>query len=109
VEHALWVYGARDAEEALAKIAAMTLEGVADKIECPLLVVHGANDRQVPLDQARRTVERAVNAPRRDLKIFTAAEGGAEHVQGDNFSLAVDYIADWVAQVLGSDARAGRR
>jgi dienelactone hydrolase len=101
VEHALWVYGARDPAEAASKIAAMTLDGVADKIECPLLVVHGENDRQVPLDQARLTVERATRAPRRDLKVFTAAEGGAEHVQGDLFSAAVDYIADWVGDVLG--------
>jgi dienelactone hydrolase len=100
IEHALWVYGARDADEAAAKIAAMTLEGVAERIECPLLVVHGENDRQVPLEQARLTVERAVKARRRDLRVFTAAEGGAEHVQGDNFSLAVDYMADWAAEVL---------
>jgi dienelactone hydrolase len=102
VEHALWVYGARDADEAAAKIARMTLDGVAEKITCPLLVIHGENDRQVPLDQARLTVERAVNAPRRDLRIFTAAEGGAEHVQGDIFSLAVDHMADWAAEILGS-------
>lgn len=102
VEHALWVYGARDADEAAAKIARMTLEGVAEKIECPLLVVHGENDRQVPPDQARLTVERAVNAQRRDLRIFTGAEGGAEHVQGDLFSLAVDCMADWAAEVLAS-------
>lgn len=100
VEHALHVYGARDVDEAAAKIARMTLEGVAEKIECPLLVVHGENDRQVPLDQARLTVERAVNAKRRDLRIFSVAEGGAEHVQGDTFSLAVDFMADWAAEVL---------
>jgi dienelactone hydrolase len=102
VEHALHVYGARDADEAAAKIARMTLEGVAEKIECPLLVVHGENDRQVPPDQARLTVERAVKAKRRDLRIFTVAEGGAEHVQGDIFSLAVDYMADWAAEALAS-------
>ena len=104
IDHALWVYGARDVDEAAAKIAAMTLEGVAERIECPLLVVHGENDCQVPVDQARETIERAIKAPRRDLKIFTAAEGGAEHVQGDLFSLAVDYMADWVAEVFGAGA-----
>jgi dienelactone hydrolase len=101
VEHALWVYGAKTPDEAADKIALMTLDGVADKIECPLLVVHGANDRQVPVDQAQKTIDAAVNSPRRDLRIFTAEEGGAEHVQGDQFSLAIDYMADWVADVLG--------
>lgn len=103
IDHALWVYGAKDADEAYGKIAAMTLEGVAERIECPLLVVHGENDRQVPLDQAHRTVEAAVNSPRRDLRIFTAAEGGAEHCQGDLFSIGIDCMADWVADVLRAE------
>lgn len=100
VEHALWVYGAKDTDEAYRKIAAMTLEGVADKIECPLLVVHGENDRQVPLDQAHKTVAAAVKSPRRDVKIFTAAEGGVEHCQGDLFSIGIDWMADWAADML---------
>ncbi|MEY4073859.1 MAG: hypothetical protein RJA29_1216, partial [Pseudomonadota bacterium] len=28
-------------------------------------------------------------------------EGGAEHCQADNGSLAADYMADWFARVLG--------
>ncbi|MEO5845625.1 MAG: alpha/beta hydrolase, partial [Caldimonas sp.] len=47
LDHALWYYGAANADEAEKKIARMTLEGVVDRITCPLLVVHGANDRQV--------------------------------------------------------------
>ena len=53
----------------------MTLEGIIDQVTCPLLVVHGANDRQVPLEQAERTVHRAINSPRAELRIFTAEEG----------------------------------
>jgi dienelactone hydrolase len=101
LDHALWVYGQKDVESCAAMIARMTLEGVADKITCPLLVVHGANDRQVPGEQAQMTIDRAVNSPRRDLRVFTVEEGGAEHVNGDNFSLAIDVIADWTADVLG--------
>jgi dienelactone hydrolase len=103
VEHALWYYGARTPEEAYRKIAQMSLEGVADKITCPLLVVHGEADRQVPLEQAERTVRAAVASPRAELRIFTAEEGGAEHVGGELFSPTIDYIADWVADVLRGD------
>jgi fermentation-respiration switch protein FrsA (DUF1100 family) len=78
----------------------MTLEGVAARITCPLLVVHGANDRQVPLEQAERTVREAVNSPRAELRVFSAEEGGAEHVGGDLFSSTIDCIADWTAEVL---------
>lgn len=101
VDHALKVYGQPDTEACAAMIDRMTLDGIADKIRCPILVVHGAEDRQVPLEQAQRTIDAAVNSPRRDLRIFTAEEGGAEHVNGDNFSLAIDVIADWCADVLG--------
>ena len=100
LEHALWYYGAANADEALEKIAAMTLDGIVQRIRCPLLVVHGANDRQVPLEQAERTVREAKASPRAELRVFGADEGGAEHVGGDLFSPTIDFIADWVAEVL---------
>jgi dienelactone hydrolase len=100
VEHALWYYGAKTTDEAYEKIAQMTLDGIADRITCPLLVVHGEHDRQVPIEQAERTVRAAVNSRRAELRVFTEEEGGAEHVGGDLFSSTIDYIADWVAEVL---------
>ena len=50
-------------------------------------------------------MEAAVNSPGRKLKVFTLAEGGAEHCQADNYSMAVDYMADWAAEILGGDAK----
>jgi hypothetical protein len=32
-----------------------------------------------------------------NIRIFTADEGGSEHVQGDNRSHAANYVADWAA------------
>ena len=32
----------------------------------------------------------------------TAAEGGVEHCQGDLFSIGIDWMADWVAEVLAA-------
>jgi dienelactone hydrolase len=104
VDHALWYYGAANADEAERKIAQMTLEGVVDKITCPLLVVHGVGDRQVPSEQAERTVREAVNSREATLRVFDHDEGGVEHVNGDLFSVAIDAMADWVADTLGSTA-----
>ncbi len=101
----LWVFGKKTVEEALAVAKQMTLKGVAEKITCPLLVIHGENDRQIPLWHAEKTIEAAVNSPGRRLKVFTLAEGGAEHCQVDNGSMAVDYMADWVAETLGGDPK----
>jgi dienelactone hydrolase len=100
VDHALWVYGANDKEDAARKIDAMTLAPVIEKITCPILVLHGENDRQVPLDQAQKTIDGAINSPRRDLRILTAAEGGVEHCQGDLFASGIDIMTDWVADVF---------
>jgi len=105
VNQLMWVFGKDTVEEATAVTKKMTLEGVADKITCPLLIMHGENDRQIPLWHAQKTFEAAVNSPNKKLKIFTLAEGGAEHCQADNGSMAVDYAADWVAEILGGDPK----
>ncbi len=101
----MWVFGKEKVEEAIAVARHFTLQGVAEKITCPLLVVHGENDRQIPLAHAEKCVAAAVNSPQRELKVFSLAEGGAEHCQVDNHSLAVDYMADWVAKVLGGNCK----
>ncbi|MEA2981012.1 MAG: hypothetical protein QOF09_2835 [Alphaproteobacteria bacterium] len=90
-----WVAGAPDNERALEWAKKFTLEGVADKVECPILILHGENDRVVPLAEAQKLYDR-VGSRNKHLKIFTAAEGGAEHCQVDNRQLGVDYIGDWL-------------
>jgi dienelactone hydrolase len=99
-EHLKWVFGKDSVDECLAITDRYTLKGVIGDVRCPLLVVQGENDRQLPREQAERTIAEAVNSPRRDLHIHTAAEGGVEHCSVDNFDIAVDVIADWVAEVL---------
>lgn len=99
-----WAFGARDLDQAVEKAKRFSLAGIAGRIECPLLVVHGENDRIVPPDSAKKLYA-AAGSRHKTLKIFTAAEGGAEHCQVDNRQLGVDYIADWLTPVFGlSDA-----
>jgi alpha-beta hydrolase superfamily lysophospholipase len=100
-EHLHWVFGTKTQDELLKVVNAMTLEGVADKIECPLLVIHGENDRQVPLWHAKRTIEAATSCADKELKICTIADGGSEHCGADNGAMVVDYMTDWVAEKLG--------
>jgi alpha-beta hydrolase superfamily lysophospholipase len=91
-----WVFGARDLDHAVEMAKQFNLHDVARRIECAFLVAHGENDRIVPLDSARKLYE-AVGSRNKTFKIFTAEEGGAEHVQVDNRQVGVDYIADWIA------------
>jgi dienelactone hydrolase len=99
--HVQWVFGARDRDDFFAKAKEMCLDGVLDRIRVPFLVTHGEKDRQIALAYAHRTFEQLTSSPRRELKVFTAREGGVEHVGADNMSFARDYIADWFAETLG--------
>ena len=90
-----WVVGAPDNDTALEWAKKFTLEGVAQKVECPFLVLHGENDRVVPIAAAHQLYA-AIGSKRKDIRIFTAEEGGAEHCQVDHRQLGVDYIGDWL-------------
>ena len=90
-----WVIGAPDNATALEWAKKFSLEGVAQKIECAVLILHGENDRVVPLQEAKTLYEK-VGSKNKTLKIFTAEEGGAEHCQVDNRPLGIDYVGDWI-------------
>jgi dipeptidyl aminopeptidase/acylaminoacyl peptidase len=97
--HLMWVLGVPDMDAAMAKLKDYTLAGVADKITCPFLVVHGERDSIVPVAYAQRLYD-AVGSTNKTLRVFTAEEGGSEHCQGDNRILGANYVADWVADNL---------
>jgi dienelactone hydrolase len=90
-----WVVGAPDNATALEWAKKFTLEGVADKVECPFLLLHGENDRVVPIAAAHRLFA-AIGSKKKEFRIFTAEEGGAEHCQVDHRQLGVDTIGDWL-------------
>ncbi len=90
-----WVVGAPNNETALEIAKKFDLEGVAQKVECPFLILHGENDRIVPLEAAH-TLYAKLGSKNKELRIFTAEEGGAEHCQVDHRQLGVDYIGDWL-------------
>ena len=100
-EHVRWVWGAKDMDAFMAIAEKVHLDGVLDRIKVPFLVTHGEKDSQIPLHWAQRTYEQLVNSPKRELKIFTAREGGVQHSSFDNSINAGQYIADWVAEALG--------
>jgi dienelactone hydrolase len=73
-------------------------DGVAERVRCPILILHGANDRQCPMWTAQKTYDRVVNSAHRELKVFTLDEGGASHCQADVMTMATDYIHDWLGR-----------
>jgi dienelactone hydrolase len=95
-DHVMWVWGQPDMEHFMALTREVSLVDHLANIKVPFLITHGANDRQIPLADAYQSYEEAVNSPDRELKIFTAREGGVEHVSADNMEPARSYIADWI-------------
>ncbi|NKJ00934.1 alpha/beta fold hydrolase [Novosphingobium sp. SG707] len=96
--HVMWVWGQTSLEDFMALSERITLTGVVEQIDVPFLVVHGENDRQIPLEYAYRSHEQAVRSPRADLKIFTPREGGIEHCSADNMEPVRSFIADWIRE-----------
>lgn len=99
-DHVQWVLGQDSLEACLKVTDRFTLEGVLDRIRVPTYITHGADDRQIPASDAKRTYEECVNAPKRELRIFSAEEGGEQHCSIGNMSLATNAMADWIADVF---------
>lgn len=95
-----WVMGAPDMDSAMEKIKQFKLEGVADKIEMPILIVHGENDTIVPVDIAHQLNNAITRSRKKTFKVFTVADGGSEHCHGDNRIIGTNYVADWIADTL---------
>jgi dienelactone hydrolase len=94
-----WILGVEDPDEALERAKHFSLAGVAGRIACPVLITHGANDRVVPVEAAHKLYA-ALTTKKKTLKIFTPAEGGAEHCHADDRPLGIGYIADWIAATV---------
>ena len=97
--HITWILGVDTLEEALKRLEPFRLEGVVQKMRCPFLVVHGAEDEQVPLTDAQ-ALYNAVGSKDKTLRVFTAEEGGAQHCQRDYLTLVCATMWDWFEDKL---------
>jgi 2,6-dihydroxypseudooxynicotine hydrolase len=81
-------------EEAREKAGALTLEGVAERITVPLMVVHGELDPLIPLAHARRVAAEAKDATLVEVK-------GGTHGANNLSYMWAPMINDWLAVNLG--------
>ncbi len=97
--HIEWVLNAKNMEDAIAKLDGFRLDGVVQKMRCPFLLTHGADDKQIPMKDAR-ALFKAVGSKDKTLRVFTVAEGGAQHCHMDNMPIATSYMQDWLMEKL---------
>jgi dienelactone hydrolase len=94
-----YITGTKTMEDAMERIENFRLAPIAHQITCPILIAHGAEDQQIPVDDARAVYD-AVASRDKTLKIFKGEDGGAAHCQFDNHYPALRYVADWLAAKL---------
>ena len=85
---------AANEEEALSKLKQFNLQGVAEKVQCPLLVIQGEKDRLVPPSQGKRIAAEAAGS---ELWLF---EDG-NHVCNNIPYKHRPQQADWMRKRLG--------
>ncbi len=89
-----WLIGAKNLKEARDKISEFTLEGRADRIECPLLVGYSHDDRVMDPRGALNLYEKALNSP--DRQMLDGVGHGEKRFDRRTF------IADWFMKRLGA-------
>lgn len=87
-----WLIGAKDLPQARERIKEFTLEGRANRIECPLLVGYSHDDRVMDPRGALKLYEMAINSPDRSML------DGVGH--GEKRFDRRTYIADWFMKQL---------
>jgi|TARA_B110000263_G_scaffold101570_1_gene88858 esterase/lipase len=97
--HIKWILGVDTLEEALNTLEDFRLDGVVQNMKCPFLIVHGEDDEQVPLEDAKKLFA-ASGSTDKTLRIFTAKEGGAQHCQRDYLTLGVYTMWNWFEEKL---------
>jgi dienelactone hydrolase len=93
-----WLTGAPDLATTRECMAAFNLEGLVDKIRCPLLIVHGEDDHVVPVWHAQRVYDEAT-APK-ELVLYRHGEPGAVHCAYDGFPEVMPTMFDWLSDRL---------
>jgi dienelactone hydrolase len=95
----MYITGTDSMDAAMERIKDFKLAAVAHRITCPFLIVHGNEDQQISVDDAKRMFN-AIGSKDKTLKIFSREEGGAAHCQFDNHLPGLLYVADWLTKKL---------
>ena len=90
-------YGTDSPYEVYKMVEEYTLDGVADKIQCPTLITDPENEQFWP-GQPRRLYD-ALTCPK-ELVSFTAAEGADLHCEPKALGLRDQRIFDWLDETL---------
>ncbi len=93
-----FICGKESLEETKAVAARFTLSGRADRIQCPVLAVHGERDHGVPREQAEKIVRGCAG----EATLLSLPTGN--HVCHNMTRYVFAHVSDWMADRLGKEA-----
>lgn len=96
VSHGQYITGTKCPYDFYEHLKEHTLRGITKSIDCDVLLLAGENDHYIPQTHFDILMREITNAKSLTGKMFTEAEGGAEHCQIGNHGIAIDYIMKWL-------------
>jgi alpha-beta hydrolase superfamily lysophospholipase len=97
-----WTMGTNDIASMEAVAQQYTLAPVASRIKQPVLILAGAEDHFIPLQQTADFAKALINAKSVTTQVFDRASGGAEHCQNGNMTLAHAAVFSWIQDTFGA-------
>ncbi len=86
--------------------AAFRTGDISDRVRQDVLLLAGADDHYVPLEQIRDQAALLTAARSVTSRVFSRADDAQAHCQVGNLPLAIDVMADWLEQGCAADALA---
>jgi dienelactone hydrolase len=90
-----WITGSSTEDEVKERLSQFTLEGSIGRVECPLLILHGADDMITDPRAAQRIYDEA--RCEKELRFMQSGDPGAIHCSYDNHAEIFPFMHDWVA------------
>lgn len=97
----MFVTGTDTMEAAMERIENFKVQPIGGDIRCPFLIVHGAEDQQVPPGDAEKMFD-AIGSRDKTLLICDGKNAGAAHCQFDNHLPAMLRVGDWLRMQLSA-------
>jgi len=93
-------YGCETPYDVYQALREYTLDGVAERIECPILITDPDNEQFWPGDSKRLYEAVSTPADRKELVRFTSEEGADSHCEPRALGLRDQRIFDWLDRIL---------
>jgi dipeptidyl aminopeptidase/acylaminoacyl peptidase len=93
-ENFMYMTDSPSEDEADKLIPYVTVAGIESELRCPLLVLHGEFDELTPQEDAVAFIQRAVNAPSKQLVVYQDEFHPLGGVSPEAFRRAADWLVD---------------